>query len=234
MMAQKNHSDKSPNPHEQAEEGQRKALDDALQAPHALQESDSYLKKAQEIGKMGHFSYDPVSNVVEDSSELFRIFDVDLSQPLFEAFATAVHPKDAHLIFPFIDRAVQEGTPYDVEHRVRHKNGSVLYVHAKGEIIDTPQGKRMIGTVQDITERKQAEEALLGTQRLLIEAQRMAKLGSWEYDLVTKNITWSKESIFSVMWVSLMNKTQVEQSRFYQRAMVTSQSDNKPVKNPRR
>jgi PAS domain S-box-containing protein len=53
---------------------------------------------------------------------------------------------------------------------------------------------------RDITDRKQAEEALLESQRLLVEAQRMAKLGSWEYDLATNKIVWSKEvySIFGL------------------------------------
>ena len=123
-------------------------------------EAEIFLTKAQEIGKLGHFSYDPVSNVVEGSSELLRIFDVDHDMPLFEAFANAVHPEDGHLIFPFIDRAVKEGIPYDVVHRIHHKNGNVLYVHAKGEIINTHKGNRLVGIVQDITERKQAEEAL--------------------------------------------------------------------------
>jgi PAS domain S-box-containing protein len=129
-------------------------------AEQLIKEEEFYLTKAQEIGKLGHFSYDPVSGVVEGSAELFRIFDVGPSQLLFQAFANAIHPEDGHLIFPYIDRAVREGLPYAVEHRVRHKDGSVLYVHARGEIMYTPQGTRMIGIVQDITERRQAEEEI--------------------------------------------------------------------------
>jgi len=125
-----------------------------------LKENEFYQIKAQEIGKLGHFSLDPVSNLVEGSPELFRIFDVDRDRPLFEAFANAVHPEDGHLIFPFIDRAVQEGAPYNVEHRVRHKNGDVLNVHAKGQIINKSSGKRLVGIVQDITDLRQSEEAL--------------------------------------------------------------------------
>jgi PAS domain S-box-containing protein len=125
-----------------------------------IAQEEFYLKKAQEMGKLGHFSYDPVSSQVEGSAELFRIFDVDPSLPLFQAFANGVHPEDGHLIFPYIDLAIQKGIPYAVEHRVRHRDGTVLYVHARGEIVHLPYGRKMIGIVQDITERKQMEKAL--------------------------------------------------------------------------
>ncbi|MDA8139341.1 MAG: PAS domain S-box protein [Desulfobacteraceae bacterium] len=130
------------------------------QAEQALWTNQSYLQKAQEIGKIGHFSFDPISNLVEGSPELLRIFDVQGAGSLFEAFGKAVHPEDGHLIFPFIERAVKDSIPYDVEHRVRHRDGTVLHVQAKGEIINTPQGRRMVGTVQDITERKRTQEQL--------------------------------------------------------------------------
>ncbi|MCP4604808.1 MAG: PAS domain S-box protein [Proteobacteria bacterium] len=134
-------------------------------AEEALIENTFYLKKAQEISKIGHFSYDPKSSVVQGSDELFRIFDVARDQPLFETFADAVHPEDGHLIFPFIDRAVEEGIPYDVEYRVMHRNGAILHVHAKGGMLNTPEATRMVGTVQDITERKLAQDKLAQSER---------------------------------------------------------------------
>ncbi|MBL8025079.1 MAG: PAS domain S-box protein [Fibrobacteres bacterium] len=135
---------------------------------HQLRQNQYYLKKAQQIGKIGHFSFDPITNIVEGSDELLRIFDVDSgsSIPLFDAFANAVYPEDGHLIFPFIDRAIKEGIPYDVEHRVRHRNGTILHVNAKGGIADTPDGRRMVGTVQDITDWKRMEATLNNIQKL--------------------------------------------------------------------
>ncbi len=125
-----------------------------------LRQNEFYLKKAQSIGKIGHFSLDPVTNHVEGSDELFRMFDIDPDKPLFEAFADSVHPEDGGLIFPFIERALKEGIPYDVQHRVIHRDGTVIYVNAKGEIIDTLHGPRMVGIIQDITERKIAEDEI--------------------------------------------------------------------------
>ena len=48
-------------------------------------------------------------------------------------------------------------------------------------------------SVRDITERMKSEESLLEAQRLLVEAQRMAKIGSWQRNLITNEISWSKE-----------------------------------------
>lgn len=137
-----------------------------------LEQNQYFLYKAQELGKIGHFSFNPESGVVEGSPELFRIFGVDEAQPVFKSFADAVHPDDHHLIFPFIDRAVLDGVPYDVEHRVLHKDGTVLQVHARGEMARTPLGRRMIGTVQDITESKAAQAEMMRSRerfRQLIE-----------------------------------------------------------------
>jgi PAS domain S-box-containing protein len=145
-------------------------ITESKRSEEALRQNEFYLLKAQQIGKTGHFSYDPESKYVEGSDELLRIFDVDPDQPLFQAFATAVHPEDGHLIFPFIDRAVKEGIPYDVMHRVRHRDGTILFVEAKGEIIATSTSRRMVGIVQDITERKKTEEEL---------KKRMDELVAW-------------------------------------------------------
>ncbi len=65
---------------------------------------------------------------------------------------------------------------------------------------DNKECTHILYSSHDITKLKQTEESLLETQRLLVDAQRMAKLGSWEYDLLTNKITWSKEvySIFGL------------------------------------
>ena len=144
-----------------------------------LRKNAFYLKKAQEMGKIGHFSFDPITGIVESSSELLRIFDLNSDQPLFKSFADAIHPEDGPLVFPYIDRAIKEGIPYDVKHRVLHRNGSVWYVNAKGETLDTDQGRRIVGTIQDITELSQLEKNL---------ASRADELEKLNQKLESKNL----------------------------------------------
>lgn len=147
-------------PENQSREELKQRVEGLERRIRAAEKSEFFLQKSQEMGKLGHFSYDPETGIVEGSSELFKIFGVDPHHPLSNAFYKAVHPEDQHLIFPFIDRAVKKGVPFDVEHRVRHRNGDILWVHAKGELIETPEGNRLVGAVQDITESVLAQADL--------------------------------------------------------------------------
>ena len=158
-----------------------------------MEETRFYLNKAQEMGRIGHFSYDPLSGKIEGSDQLFRIFGIDPGQSLFTVFADAIHPEDRNLFYPCIDKAVKQGIPYDTEYRVCHTNGNVLWIHARGEMITTPQGRRLVSIVQDITERKHAEKKLAENERKLKETQEMAHLGYWDWDIKTGAVEWSEE-----------------------------------------
>lgn len=133
-----------------------------------IQENKIYLSQAQSIAKLGYFSFDPEVNIFEGSEELFRIFDFkpESQMTLSEVFSYVVHPDDNYLILPCIDKALKEEISYNVEHRIRQQDGSILYVNSKGEVLNTSQGRRVIGTVQDISERKQIEDVLGNTQKL--------------------------------------------------------------------
>ncbi len=135
--------------------------EELIKAKERAEENEINLVRAQEIGKIGHFDFNPLSKKVKGSRELFKIFGVEKGHEIFDAFVKAVHPDDADLILPFIDNTIKTGEPYDVIHRVKHKNGKVLYVHAKGEISHQKNERKMLGTVQDITSQKKIEEELI-------------------------------------------------------------------------
>ncbi len=73
------------------------------------------------------------------------------------------------------------------------KAGDVRDCLASGEVIDVAGKKHFLLQMNDITERKRAEKTLRESQKQLIEAHRLAHLGSWDVDLLTKKITWSEE-----------------------------------------
>jgi PAS domain S-box-containing protein len=86
--------------------------------------------------------------------------------------------------------------PYYNELRYHHKNGSTVWVICTGRVVEWDHaGKplRLIGCHIDITQRKQAEEQLRKSDAHLKTAQRIGKLGSWEFDLPTEQIAWSDE-----------------------------------------
>ena len=86
---------------------------------------------------------------------------------------------------------------YEVEVRMKHKQGHYIWVLATGKIIewnDDGSPKRMIGIHLDITQRKKNEQKLLTTSHLLDESQKIAKVGGWQLDLISKNLFWTAET----------------------------------------
>ena len=80
-----------------------------------------------------------------------------------EDFFSSVHPDDQLFIEQAINRAVTEGSPYEAEFRMLQPDGSIRWVRGKGKVVSDEAGKRlrMIGLNADITEQKQAQQALL-------------------------------------------------------------------------
>ena len=88
------------------------------------------------------------------------------------------------------------GLKASCELRLRHKNGGIVWLSSYAESdseTQTPGRRFLLGSLTDITKRKQAEERIRASEAHLEEVQRMAHLGSWEMDLITGQTTWSDE-----------------------------------------
>lgn len=115
-----------------------------------------------------------------------------------ESWQSLIVVDDLQDVLDCFDRHVQSRgeEPYYNEMRCRHKNGSIVWVINVGKVIDwddSGQPLRMIGCHVDITTLKDAEVKLQKSDAHLRLAQRISKLGSWEFDLHTQAITWSDE-----------------------------------------
>ena len=138
-------------------------ITDRKLAQEKLIKSESNLLKAERIGNTGSWEYNVATGTALWSNNMFRIFDVDPEMPtelVFKYFVeNLVHPADReHILSVFAD-ALKGIRPYDLEYRVIRKEGSVRIIHALAEIVCDEHGKptRMIGRVEDITERKRLE-----------------------------------------------------------------------------
>ena len=145
------------------------------QAAEALRESEYRLTEAQSMAHIGHWQLDPHTQNVEGSDELSSIFGLAHEERTLEAFIGAVHPDDREYHLYHIRRGMEQGEPWEIEHRVVCKDGTEKYVRAIGEAIKDDAGRvvKLVGTVQDITESKQVAMALEESEnryRLLIEA----------------------------------------------------------------
>lgn len=171
-------------------------LTERKRAELALRQSEARLAAAQRIAHLGNWEYDRATQKVSWSEELFRLYGRDASwQPTYSEWQQQIHPDDWEPFEQAIDRALSEGMPYRIEHRVIRPDGVMRYAVSKGEAVLNAQGQviKLFGTTQDITESQQVEAALRFSEAKLRETQRIAKLGGWELDLQLGQIYWSEE-----------------------------------------
>ncbi len=121
----------------------------------------------------------------------------EISPASYSTWAKLVHPDDLKRTEELEEKHFnRELDFYECEVRMRHKNGTWVWVLARGKVIAwTEDGKPLLmyGTHQDITERKLVEAELLKREWLLEESQNIAHLGSYIYDADAQKTYWTKE-----------------------------------------
>ncbi|MDO9048404.1 MAG: PAS domain S-box protein [Methylobacter sp.] len=168
-------------------------------AEDALRESEYRWKFAIEGSGDGVWDRDIQTDEVKYSSrwkEMLGYAEDDIL-PTRQDWLKRIHPDDQSYVAGVV-QAYLEGNQatYVVEHRLRCKDGSYKWILARGSVVSRSEdGKplRMIGTHTDISERKQAEQALRQSRKELQEAQRIAHMGSWQLDIATHHVAWSEE-----------------------------------------
>jgi len=156
-------------------------IEERKQAEHALRDSEASLANAQRLARLGNWDWDIVDNELRWSEEIYRIFGLNSEKfgATYDAFLNSVHPDDRELVEKSVDDALNKKTPYGIDHRIVQPNGSELIVHEQAEVFfdDTGNPIRMTGTVQDITDRKKADDELKKAQAQLLQSEKMASLG---------------------------------------------------------
>lgn len=144
-------------------------ISERKQARDAIQRSQSALKEAQRIAHIGSWDVDMRNDVLTWSDETFRIWEVDKTQfaATFAAFLETVHPEDREKVARAYNQSIIDKSLYQVEHRLLFPDGRVKYIQELGEPYFDQDGRplRFIGTSLEITERKQAELALIARER---------------------------------------------------------------------
>ena len=179
-----------------------------------LRESEAKLRDAQRLARLGNWEWDVVHNKLWWSEEVFRVFGIEQEEfdATFEAFISAVHPDDRERVKASIKQALErESQRWQIDYRIVCADGTTRFVHEEAETAFDSEGqpKRRAGTVQDITERKRAEEALRKSEQRFEQVAANAREWIWETDTdgrytyassaVREILGYSPEEIVGVM-----------------------------------
>ena len=185
---------------------ERKQAEAKMQATiNALRVSEASLEEAQRIARIGSWDWDMISNTVKWSKEMYRVFGIspDSFDGKPESLLKVIHPDDVDLFTNTMKSNLSKGNPTSLEFRVIHKSGSIHHIFAAGRVEYNKDGRpiRNIGTAQDITERKQAEEELQDAHRRLESIIEGTNVGTWEWNVQTG------ATVFNDVWAQIIGYT---------------------------
>jgi len=175
-------------------------ITDRKRIEETLQEQLSYLRQAQKAAKLDNWVWDARDNKITlpagggavlgtSPEEVFGLSD----EEYVERF---VHPEDRERVLEAYGPPSAKAPAVDVEYRIVTPEGEVRTVWEMGEPVFDETGELIcqVGTLQDITDRKRAQEALRKSEASLANAQRIAHLGNWEWDAKSDDLFWSAET----------------------------------------
>jgi PAS domain S-box-containing protein len=177
--------------------GYARDITESKKAEKKIIKSEERLKEAQSIAHISNWEIDFVNNVQTWSDELYNIYGINKAevQPSTELFLSVIHPDDSVYAQEKVNEAFSTLKGSSFNFRFIRKDGITRHGYTEWRFEFDKNGKpiRLYGILQDITERKEAENDLLQTQMRLKQAQEIAHLGNWEINFERNTSKWSDE-----------------------------------------
>tara|TARA_R110002111_G_scaffold258083_1_gene326813 strand:- start:42612 stop:45074 length:2463 start_codon:yes stop_codon:yes gene_type:complete len=139
------------------------------------------LFEAQRLAHIGSWEWNTKEETLWWSEEVYRIFGLNNSgfQPNYEAFLEIIHPDDRDLVRRVIENTLKNDLPFSIEHRIVRANGEIRYVLEQAALKKSIDGETLLmhGTIQDITERQEANRMVQEYRDELAHVSRLAVMG---------------------------------------------------------
>ena len=170
-----------------------------------LGESEHKLEQAQRLTHVGYWERNADTDLITWADETYRIFGLPSQGQILNLaqLSELIHPEDKQIMVQALAEALGGGPRYDVEYRVIRPNGEVRLVHSQGDITKDESGRprRIFGTIQDITERKRAEQRLVvqhTVTQMLAEAATLPEATPKILQTVCEFLLWDLGVLWSI------------------------------------
>ncbi|MBI5598390.1 MAG: EAL domain-containing protein [Deltaproteobacteria bacterium] len=166
-----------------------------------LKSSEARLKEAQRMAHLGNWERDMATGKLFWSDEMYRILGLSPLEfgATYEAFLRFVHPDDREALDNAVRGALSSGTSYGIDYRVILPGGTERVVHESDDVIFDSSGApaRIIGTLQDVTERKRAEQELKKLVAVIEQSTNVVLVTDTEGAIEYVNSTFERTTGYS-------------------------------------
>lgn len=164
-------------------------------ATRALEESEARYRTLADVSPVGIFRTDANGDCVYVNQRWCELAGLTEGQGLGRGWLAALHPDDREAVRRTWNETVMQGGPFQMEYRFLRPDGTVVWLLGQAAAERAPGGAVVgyVGAVVDITARREAERRLAEREDRLAEAQRIAHLGNWNWDIAGGSLAWSDE-----------------------------------------
>ncbi|MBU2920528.1 PAS domain S-box protein [Winogradskyella psychrotolerans] len=195
-----------------------------------LKESEYYLKQSQIVANLGSYVVDLKTEFWEGSDVLDELFGIDASyERTVKSWNARIHPDEQEELLSYFEQCVANNERFNKEYRIiKYNTKEEIWAHGIGELVFDEENNpiKLIGTIQDITDRKKSQIKLQESEYSLRQSQVVGNIGSyvldlntriWESSAVLNNVFGISESYVKTIdsWVDIIHPDEREQMLNY-------------------